>query len=154
MKAKFNLYNFILESLALLFLVANILMLLSSYGSLPDTIITHYNINGIPDGYGNKESIIPPLLISVFIYIQLSVLQNFPQLYNYPVKVTEKNKDALLFYALRLLKYIKLSVSIMFFSISFCSIQNKAMGGFGVFLIMAPIIPSLYYIIKMRQLKD
>ena len=59
--------------------------------SLPDTIPIHFNLKGTPDGYGKKLNLLITPLVSTVIYIGMTIINRYPHLFNYPVKINEKN---------------------------------------------------------------
>ena len=61
------------------------------YPGLPDEIPTHFNGRGEADAFGSKQSIW--MLMGVFssIFIGLYILNKYPHLHNYTVKITEQN---------------------------------------------------------------
>jgi uncharacterized membrane protein len=62
------------------------------YPSLPNVTPTHYGINGAPNSYGNKSSllIIPGIFIALFVFLVLilrfryTLLEKYPYLLNLP----------------------------------------------------------------------
>lgn len=58
----------------------------ADYGTLPDRIPTHFDLNGRPDNYGSKAVLwlLPAILWAECILF--SVLMRFPQVYNMPRK--------------------------------------------------------------------
>lgn len=82
-----------LDASTLIIVVASAIVAIYFYGSLPDTIPTHMDINGNIDGYGNKATvfIIPMILFPTAI--TLWWLKRYPKLFNYPVKITAENED-------------------------------------------------------------
>lgn len=61
------------------------------YPDLPDEIPTHFNGRGQADAFGSKQSIW--VLMGVFssIFIGIYILNKYPHLHNYTVKITEEN---------------------------------------------------------------
>ena len=61
------------------------------YPDLPDKIPTHFNGRGQADAFGSKQSIW--ILMGVFssIFIGIYILNKYPHLHNYTVKITEEN---------------------------------------------------------------
>ena len=125
------------------------------YGILPDSIPIHLNFKGEIDKLGSKVTIfIFPILGTIF-YFGLSAIKNKTKYFNYPVKITEKNK---LFHetaARNLLRNIKLASLIIFF---LCSIEMAQVAIYGKFdfLFLLPIssiliifLPILFYLIKV-----
>ena len=102
-------------------LVAKILLLLLwclsvyTFLKLPDRIPIHFDLSGQVDKYGNKllELILP--VIATGIYLLLSLLTRYPYIFNYPVRITEANAAKQYGMANSLLRFIKLSVLIVFF---------------------------------------
>ena len=64
-----------------------------TYINAPDIIPTHFNAAGVIDGYGSKGSIIIIPIIVTGLYVMFALLGNYPQAYNYAVKITESNRE-------------------------------------------------------------
>ncbi len=63
-----------LELIPLFLLAFTIYLALSNYATLPDTIPTHFNAQGIADGWGGKNTIFIFLGLSAFIYILFTAI--------------------------------------------------------------------------------
>lgn len=61
-----------LELIALFLLTLTIYLSISSYPSLPDRIPTHFNFQGVPDGWGNRNEIFVLPVLSACLYILLT----------------------------------------------------------------------------------
>jgi len=146
-----NIFNIGIDLLSFFFVVINIFCVISCYVDLPNKIITHYNLGGMPDRYGDKSSIFLLTIVNVVIYVICSILEKRPDIFNYPVKVTKYNKEKLHLYGTRMLKLIKLCFNAILFYISFSIIQNTSIGilSIGIFIIVPSAI-LIYYIRKMR----
>ena len=61
------------------------------YPDLPNEIPTHFNGRGQADAFGSKQSIW--ILMGVFssIFIGIYILNKYPHMHNYTVKITEEN---------------------------------------------------------------
>lgn len=150
-----NTSAYIIELLSLLFVAATVLLVLLNYADMPDKIITHYNINGIQDGYGDKSSILYLTGISIVMYAGLTFLQKRPGIYNFPVKVTEANKAQLYSYGTKMVRLLKLFISALFCYIAYSSVQNQAMGSFiTIIIVIAPASMLIYYIVKMMKCRE
>jgi len=71
------------------------LFCIKGFMKLPDQIPTHFGISGEVDGYGTKSTVfllpaLGTLLSSVFM-----MLMQFPGSFNFPVAVTDTNRDKL-----------------------------------------------------------
>ena len=59
--------------------------------NLPDKIPIQFNGLGEPKNYRSKNFIWLFPIVGGFLYIILTTLSQFPQLYNFPVKITPEN---------------------------------------------------------------
>jgi uncharacterized membrane protein len=91
------------------------------YSSLPDTIPTHYNLHGEPDGFGNKGFIWLFPCIAAFIFLIFTNITRFPDGMNYPANVTEENK-------LRIFAYTRFMMQVIVFEIVFFSMYTTIIG--------------------------
>jgi uncharacterized membrane protein len=66
----------IIGFLPILFLIANAILVTICYQDLPDIIPSHFNIKGEVDGYGDKSTIIIPLMIHIGITLDQFSLQS------------------------------------------------------------------------------
>lgn len=130
------------------------------FSNLPDTIPIHFNGTGQVDGYGSKANILTLPIVATIIFIGLTVLNKFPHIFNYPVAVRDDNAKMLYTYATRLLRFLKLSIVVIFGFIEFKTIQN-AQGeadGIGVwflpFAMLLVFIPLIYFIVKSFKIKQ
>lgn len=83
---KLNLSTLILIAIALFFSIY-------FYSILPDKIPVHFDLQGNVNRYGSKSSIFLLCAITAVLGIGLIVLSNFPETFNYSVKITETNRD-------------------------------------------------------------
>lgn len=59
--------------------------------TLPAIIPTHFDINGMPNAHGSKDSLLflPALLLALTVCF--AVLSRYPWIFNYPVVITQEN---------------------------------------------------------------
>ena len=62
------------ELIPLVLLVFTIYLALSNYATLPDTIPTHFNAQGLADDWGSKSTLFIILGLNAFIYILFTTL--------------------------------------------------------------------------------
>jgi len=62
------------ELIPLVLLAFTIYLALSNYATLPDTIPTHFNEQGIADDWGNKTTIFFILGLNILVYVLFTVL--------------------------------------------------------------------------------
>ena len=70
----------------------NVTCVALNYNQLPETIPSHFNIQGEVDGYGNKSTIFILLLLHLGITALLNWVGNHPEQHNYPITITEENR--------------------------------------------------------------
>jgi hypothetical protein len=60
----------------------------------------------------------------LFLYILMTIIEQFPQIYNYPVQITEENAERQYRNAVRLIRVLKTVILIIFSFLSFKTIQT------------------------------
>lgn len=132
----------------------------SSYDNLPKTIPTHFNGAGIADGFGDRWMIFTLPGIATTLYIALTILNRFPNLYNYSTEITLENALDQYTNAIRLMRYLKLIIVVIFGLIAFQTIrhangQTEGLGTWFLPLTMGLIfIPILYFGAKSLKSKQ
>ena len=127
---------------------------ISHYSSLPDTIPTHFNSAGEPDGFGRKASIFGLPVIAKLLFIGITVLNWYPHIFNYPTTITQDNALRLYTLATRMLRYLKLVLVLVFGGIAFKTIQTATGESSGLGAWFLPLtaglifIPLIYFVIK------
>ncbi len=92
---------------ALLFFAINIYF---GPHQLPATIPTHFNGAGQPNGWGSRGALLLFPIFAAGLYLFLTLISRFPSLFNFPVAVTELNREQLEGLALDLLAWIKVEI--------------------------------------------
>lgn len=110
--------DWILESMGLTALILIIAYPLMSFGELPAEIPSHFDASGEPDAYSGKWIIWLLPLVTLILYSGMSVFQNYPHVFNYPVKVTNENAEKLYRTAVRSLTVLKVLVTLFFLYIT------------------------------------
>ncbi len=147
-----TLLDWLLEGLTMLLMAWLIWSLIDAYGSLPDTIPTHFNHEGQADGFGSKSTLWLLPSIGFAMYIVLLIVNRSPHRFNYTVDITETNAAYQYALACRLIRVINLSVVATFWILSREMIlgAQEAPGQLGgyllpmiLFLTLSPIIVYL-----------
>jgi len=124
------------------------------YRNLPEIIPSHFNAAGQADGFGPKASIFILPVLGTILFIGLTILNQFPQVFNYPVKITPENAAKQYAMAARMLRFLKLSILVIFSIVvwlsSYAAIHQT--NSIGIWLLPAMMIiifvPLGYYIFK------
>ena len=86
------------ELIALSLLLLTFYLTASSYSSLPDRIPTHFNLQGVPDNWGNKKEIFVFPILSACLYVLFTVINILLALAKDPrkfINLPQKRKAAL-----------------------------------------------------------
>jgi uncharacterized membrane protein len=100
----------VLEVVGVLLLLFMVGLLLVSWPSVPETIPTHFNAAGQPDNYGGKGSLVVVPIVALVLYALLTVVSFFPQVFNFPWRITEQNAEAQYRLARTLLTWLKVEL--------------------------------------------
>lgn len=159
-KIKLSRTDIITDRLSLIFIVMTWVFTFIQYPSLPKIIPVHFDLKGNINYYGNKGTIfILPIIITIVV-TGLSFLNKYPHVFNYPYKITPENALASYIKATRLLRILKLIISVFTLAIIFEMIRSAKTGHstFQWWLIplfmcsmIIPVIISLYDLSKSKK---
>ncbi len=149
----------IMEFIGWIVVIAVWILILYNYSTLPETIPIHYNLVGEPDKFGDKGNILILPIISIVLFVGLTILNKFPYIFNYPTTITEKNALQQYTNATRLIRFLKMAIVIIFGLVVFFTIQNVNGNAEGLGIWLLPFtfiiifVPIAYYLIKTIQTK-
>ncbi len=107
---------------------------------LPQTIPTHFNAAGQPDGYGGKYSLLTLPVVATILFAGITLLNRYPHIFNYPTEITAENALRQYTSATRLLRYLKLTVVLIFFAIAQQTISTAIGGASGLGVWFLPVV--------------
>jgi len=126
--------------------VAWITWLLSVYTGLPDIIPTHFNAAGEVDGHGGKGFLWTLPGVALFtVLVTLGLPQAAPSLINYPIKLTEENRERQYRLMMQFLSVLSLIMMALFTYISWITVRIARSGeanedlGLGVWALLVPM---------------
>ena len=90
-KVPFQTIDIITELISVTILILMWCYCIINYTDLPDTIATHYNGLGEPDGFSSKKNIWMLPIIATLMYVGLFILNRYPHIHNYMVNITQEN---------------------------------------------------------------
>lgn len=105
----------ILEALGWIAVLLLWILVIVYYTKLPAIVPTHYNDAGQVDGHGNKSSVLILPVIGTCIFVGLTYLNKFPEVFNYAVKITKENTEKQYANATKMIRYLKLMIILLFF---------------------------------------
>ena len=130
-------------------------ILILKFTNIPDTIPIHYSVTGKPDSFGNKTTIFLLPILGTILFAGMTILNNYPHVFNYPTKITNQNAERQYTIATKLIRYLKFIIVLTFSFIVFMTFQkvNDKLSGLGIWFIPVFIgliyIPLIYAIIKL-----
>lgn len=86
--------RWLLELVALVAVGVSVVAVARAWPELPARVPMHFDLAGEPDGWGGRGSVLLLPVTALFLYLLLSAVQYFPaHWYNYPVSLTDENRD-------------------------------------------------------------
>lgn len=123
----------LLQIVTLIILVGLIGLTVFSMIGLPGRIPSHFGVDGHPDGWSGKGSLLFLPILAVLFYTGLTLLERFPWIYNYPVEITEQNAAAQYKLSRLLLEWGKFAIITVFLYIQWqtARVAKGLSGGIG-----------------------
>jgi uncharacterized membrane protein len=136
----------ILFLISLSIFLTYILLLFYHYSSIPDVVASHIDISGKVDGYSTKNSLLISSGVNLLILVVLGLLIKSPKSANYPVEITDENRESVY----KKMQFF-LSITAIITTCVFSYMVFKAIGFeknfmyLIIYLIATPIITILYF---------
>ena len=112
-----------LEILTLTGLLAILVMVGQAMPHLPARIPSHFDAAGHINGWADKTSLWLPVGMAGFTYVVLTLLRRYPNVYNYPVRITAQNAERQYALACSLLAWMKFWLMAVMGYLSYAMIQ-------------------------------
>ncbi|MCC7576741.1 MAG: DUF1648 domain-containing protein [Methanomethylovorans sp.] len=109
-----------------------------NWDMVPEKIPSHFNFQGQIDSWSNKNMILFPVSVSLFLYLLLTVASFYPSMWNIPVKITEENRVRAYHYTRNMIIILKLELVSVFAYITFQTSKAEMLSEYflPVFLIL------------------
>ena len=154
MKLKNNKIDWIIEIMCLTLLIGLTAYLIFHWGSIPDKIPAHYDWEGNIDRWGNKSDLIFLPMMSWFLYLLITGLQQVPLVWNTGVKITEKNEERVYRTLKYLLETLKLIVVADLTYLTINSLMGKSLSGWFTMIVLVAVFGDLiFWIVRLYQVK-
>lgn len=127
---------------------------------LPTTIPVHFNASGQADNFGSKLTLLILPILATVIYLGLTQLNKYPHIFNYMTKITEENAQKQYTIATRILRFLKLSIVVIFsliilFTYLTAIAVTNGLGSwfwpFTLALLLIPVIISVSQLFKQKN---
>lgn len=154
MKLKKNKYNIFAEIVCLSLLIGVLIYLLLNWNSIPDMIPGHYNAMGEIDRMGSKVELLALFIIGWLMYLGMTIIENFPQVWNTGVTVTEENKERVYRVLKNMLSTMKLIIVAVFMYLIINSSKATSLTiWFYPVLLISMFGSMLFFILKLNRVK-
>jgi uncharacterized membrane protein len=125
MKLKYTKLQLALEIIGLLFLVGMVVFTYTQWDQIPQQAPMHYNALGEIDSWGSKHQTLILPIISIWLYIFITVVSFFPHIWNVPVQITDENKEAVYLSTKNLIIFMKVEMLIIFFYLNYHTVTAQ-----------------------------
>lgn len=151
--------DWIVEAIGMVALLMMVALPLVYYHALPENIPSHFNALGEPDGFSGRATVWIFPATGLILYLGMAILNRYPHIFNYPVKITENNALRQYKNATRLIRVLNTVLACGFCYIVYATIQTASgiQAGLGkyfmaVFLtgVFGPIVFYFYKAIKEK----
>lgn len=143
-----------LDSLCLVGLFYAAIMTFVKYGDMPEMIPMHQNFMGEIDRYGSKSEIFILVLVAFGLHSIIGIVENYPQLWNTGIKLTEENKERVYSLLRAMVKTVKYLVSAIFITMILFTLNLKVMPVYCLYIFMALVAMTIIITItKLFRLK-
>ena len=142
--AKINKY---LDIIGVVLVVALIVITCIYWIKAPDIVPIHFNFKGEIDSYGSKNTLFILLPIAIIIYIGLAILSKYPEVCNYCIEITPRNKEKQYSMASTFIRIMNVEILtlVLFIQISIAISMNNGKSISIVFLPIALFILFKFY---------
>lgn len=153
-KPKLTATDNVFEISGWLLLLAMWVLTVISFNALPNQVPVHFDAAGQVTRTGGKGTILILPIISTLLFLGMSLLNNYPHIFNYPTEITEDNALKQYTNATRLIRYLKFIILTVFGLIFLNTIriaheQGEGLGQWFLPLTLGLIfIPLLFYLRK------
>ena len=135
----------ILEVISLLVMIGTTFYLIVGWNSFPDRIPAHYNAAGEIDRWGGKGELIFLLVMMWILYIGITLIQRFPQIWNTGVQVTQENRERVYRTLMYMLETLKLLMVAGLTFLTVYSMTGKNLPVWFLFVFMGALFADLIF---------
>lgn len=130
-------YEMVLETVGAIGLLLHGVLVMASWSSLPERIPHHFNLAGVPDGWGGKWVLLLMPAIAAVFYGGLTVIALNPRVWNWPVTITPENAAPQYAVGRSMLTWLKVEVAWLLLVItwSIVSVARGAAKGLGAWFV-------------------
>ena len=148
-KVPFETVDIIIEFISITLLILMWCYCIINYMDLPDTIATHFNGAGEPDGFGSKHTIWIIPIIATVMYIGLFILNKYPYMHNYMVNITEENALKNYRFSTRILRVVNFLCVLLMTYITYMIVESAFGKQFNLGTWFVPVVVGVSIILPI-----
>lgn len=122
-KLPYSVNEKLLQILSFVALLGFIVLTIFAMINLPESIPTHFGVDGRADGWGGKGMLLMLPIMAIMLYVAITILERFPWTYNYAVEITEENAAYQYKLGRQALEWIKCIIIMIFFYLQWKTTQ-------------------------------
>lgn len=158
-KLSLTLADKIIEAIGWIGILGIWILTLQNYMGLPDQIPIHYNFSGEADRFGNKAYILLLPIVATILFVAMTLLNRYPHIFNYPATITPHNAVRQYTIATRMLRFLKISIVLIFGLIVYEVIKYvegdvEGLGTWSLPLILVLVLAPVVYFIVLGARRD
>jgi uncharacterized membrane protein len=112
------------EVIALLGLLLAIAVVADFYSRLPERIATHFNAEGVANGFGGRATLWLLVGIALLLYVTLSAIERIPRVVNLKKPLAPEREKVVLAESMAMVGWIKVEICWMFAYICLAMVRN------------------------------
>jgi uncharacterized membrane protein len=120
-----------------------------SYSNLPETIPAHYSVTGDVDKWGTRMSIYVLPIVGTVLFILLTVVNRYPHIFTFPIKITHENAPRQYKVATELMRCMKSALLVVFILVVVFTIRTARGETAGLGFWFIPITLVLLFILTV-----
>ena len=148
-KVPFETVDVIIEFISITLLILMWVYCIVNYMELPDTIATHFNGAGEPNGYGSRQTVWIIPIIATAMYIGLFILNKYPHTYNYMVNITEENALKNYKFSTRIVRVVNFLCVLLMTYITYMIVESAFGKQFNLGTWFVPVVISVSIILPI-----
>jgi len=103
-------------------LVGYTIFLIIVWRKIPNVLPTHFEAAVEADSYGKKITLILMPILGYMILFAIIFFERFPNIWNFPVEVTDRNRNRLYMLSFQMMAVVKIMMVVLFIYIGFLTI--------------------------------
>ncbi|MCK0177996.1 DUF1648 domain-containing protein [Flavobacteriaceae bacterium S0862] len=148
-KVPFETVDVIIEFISITLLILMWVYCIVNYMELPDTIATHFNGAGEPNGYGSRQTVWIIPIIATAMYIGLFILNKYPHTHNYMVNITEENALKNYKFSTRIVRVVNFLCVLLMTYITYMIVESAFGKQFNLGTWFVPVVISVSIILPI-----